>query len=258
MSHGYSAVSSISAARGAICSCDDLADRVAEVEVLLRDGVDVGERGGHGREGTRSGVTADGRSRVGCGRMTWEPELEELRRREELAQRDGRRGARRAPARRRQADRARARSSACSTPGSFHETGALAGVGEYDEDGELTDFLPANVRRRAGPHRRPPRRRPGRRLHRPRRRGGRRDLAEDGVGRACRARAARPARAAGRRHRRRRAASRRSRRWASPTCRRCRASSWRSRTSRACRSSPRRSGRAPASAPRASCLALLA
>ena len=29
--------------------------------------------------------------------------------------------------------------------GSFHETGALAGKGEYDGDGELTGFLPANV-----------------------------------------------------------------------------------------------------------------
>ena len=28
--------------------------------------------------------------------------------------------------------------------GTFHETGALAGWGTYD-DGELTDFLPANV-----------------------------------------------------------------------------------------------------------------
>ena len=29
--------------------------------------------------------------------------------------------------------------------GTFHETGALAGRGTYDEHGELTDFLPANV-----------------------------------------------------------------------------------------------------------------
>ena len=28
--------------------------------------------------------------------------------------------------------------------GSFHETGALAGVGTYGDDGELEDFLPAN------------------------------------------------------------------------------------------------------------------
>src|SRR6476620_9431945 len=30
-------------------------------------------------------------------------------------------------------------------PGSFHETGAIAGLGSYDEHGELTDFLPANM-----------------------------------------------------------------------------------------------------------------
>ena len=30
-------------------------------------------------------------------------------------------------------------------PGSFHETGALAGIGEYDDDGELTGFTPANM-----------------------------------------------------------------------------------------------------------------
>ena len=30
-------------------------------------------------------------------------------------------------------------------PGSFHETGALAGRASYGPDGELTDFLPANT-----------------------------------------------------------------------------------------------------------------
>jgi acetyl-CoA carboxylase carboxyltransferase component len=30
-------------------------------------------------------------------------------------------------------------------PGSFHETGAIAGKGTYGEDGELRDFLPANM-----------------------------------------------------------------------------------------------------------------
>src|SRR3954464_15434624 len=30
-------------------------------------------------------------------------------------------------------------------PESFHETGALAGRGSYGDDGELEDFLPANV-----------------------------------------------------------------------------------------------------------------
>src|SRR5204862_1645769 len=30
-------------------------------------------------------------------------------------------------------------------PATFHETGALAGRGTYDDEGELTDFLPANM-----------------------------------------------------------------------------------------------------------------
>ena len=30
-------------------------------------------------------------------------------------------------------------------PGSFHETGALAGTGVYDEEGELSSFTPANM-----------------------------------------------------------------------------------------------------------------
>ena len=55
-----------------------------------------------------------------------------------------------------------------------------------------------------GRDRRPRGRRPGRRLHRPRRRRRRRDLAEDGLRRAARARPAPAARAARRRHGRRR------------------------------------------------------
>ena len=77
--------------------------------------------------------------------VTWEPELEELRRREELARRMGgeervarqhadgpadRPRARRAALRRRHLPRDRARSPARAT---------------YDEHGELTDFLPANM-----------------------------------------------------------------------------------------------------------------
>ena len=53
MSHGYSADASMSCARGATFSCDDLADRVAEVEVLLRDLVRIGGDRGHGAKGTR-------------------------------------------------------------------------------------------------------------------------------------------------------------------------------------------------------------
>ena len=88
--------------------------------------------------------------------------------------------------------------------GTFHETGALAGRGSYDER-RRADRLPAGEHgRRPGAHRRPPRGRPGRRLHRPRRRRRRRDLGEDRLRRAHGARPAPPARPARRRHRRRR------------------------------------------------------
>ena len=76
--------------------------------------------------------------------MSWEPELEELRRREELARRMG--GEERV-ARQHASGRltVRERIERLFDAGSFHETGALAGRGTYDEDGELTDFLPANT-----------------------------------------------------------------------------------------------------------------
>lgn len=76
--------------------------------------------------------------------MTWEPELEELRRREALAREMG--GEERV-ARQHASGRmtVRERIDALADPGSFHETGALAGHGTYDEDGDLTDFLPANM-----------------------------------------------------------------------------------------------------------------
>src|SRR3954451_10859691 len=75
--------------------------------------------------------------------MSWEPELEELRRREELARRMG--GEERV-ARQHASGRltVRERVERLLDEGSFHETGALAGVGTYGEDGELEDFLPAN------------------------------------------------------------------------------------------------------------------
>src|SRR5437764_3327992 len=74
--------------------------------------------------------------------MSWEPELEELRRREELARRMG--GEERV-ARQHASGRltVRERIARLFDEGSFRETGALAGRGSY-EDGELTDFLPAN------------------------------------------------------------------------------------------------------------------
>jgi acetyl-CoA carboxylase carboxyltransferase component len=76
--------------------------------------------------------------------MSWEPELEELRRREELARRMG--GAERV-ARQHASGRltVRERIERLFDAGSFHETGALAGRGSYDERGELSEFVPANT-----------------------------------------------------------------------------------------------------------------
>src|SRR5438874_8642030 len=75
--------------------------------------------------------------------LTWEPELEELRRREELARRMG--GEERV-ARQHASGRltVRERIERLFDPGTFRETGAIAGQGQY-EDGELVDFLPANM-----------------------------------------------------------------------------------------------------------------
>jgi acetyl-CoA carboxylase carboxyltransferase component len=75
--------------------------------------------------------------------MSWEPELDELRRREELARRMG--GEERVE-RQHQSGRltVRERIERLFDAGTFHETGAIAGRGTY-EDGELTDFLPANM-----------------------------------------------------------------------------------------------------------------
>jgi acetyl-CoA carboxylase carboxyltransferase component len=76
--------------------------------------------------------------------MSWEPELEELRRREELARRMG--GEERVQ-RQHASGRltVRERIERLFDPGSFHETGALAGRATYDESGRLTGFLPANT-----------------------------------------------------------------------------------------------------------------
>jgi acetyl-CoA carboxylase carboxyltransferase component len=75
--------------------------------------------------------------------MTWQPELDELRRRQELADRMG------GPDKiRRQHDAGRLtvreRLAALLDAGSFHEIGALAGTATYGDDGELTHFTPAN------------------------------------------------------------------------------------------------------------------
>ncbi|MGI8559738.1 MAG: acyl-CoA carboxylase subunit beta [Solirubrobacteraceae bacterium] len=75
--------------------------------------------------------------------MSWGPELEELQRRVERAQRMG--GEERV-ARQHASGRltVRERVDALLDDGSFHETGALAGVARYS-DHELVDFLPANM-----------------------------------------------------------------------------------------------------------------
>jgi acetyl-CoA carboxylase carboxyltransferase component len=75
--------------------------------------------------------------------VTWEPELEELRRREELARRMG--GEERVERQHRSGRlTVRERIDRLFDTGSFHETGAIAGQATYDGE-ELVDFLPANM-----------------------------------------------------------------------------------------------------------------
>src|ERR671914_3311 len=75
--------------------------------------------------------------------MSWEPELEELRRRRELARSMG--GEERV-ARQHASGRltVRERLERLVYEGSFREVGSIAGKGSYD-DGELTAFTPANM-----------------------------------------------------------------------------------------------------------------
>src|ERR1700704_310344 len=76
--------------------------------------------------------------------MTWEPELEELHRREALARElGGRERVERQHASGRVTGRERI--ERLFDPGTFHETGALAGSAGYGEDGELESFVPANM-----------------------------------------------------------------------------------------------------------------
>src|SRR5258707_14727046 len=75
--------------------------------------------------------------------MSWQPEIDELRRREEMARRMG------GPDKiKRQHDggklTVRERIERLLDPGSFHEIGAIAGKAEYDEQGQLTDFMASN------------------------------------------------------------------------------------------------------------------
>ncbi|MCC6209809.1 MAG: methylmalonyl-CoA carboxyltransferase [Burkholderiales bacterium] len=76
--------------------------------------------------------------------MSWEKEIEELRRREALARRMG------GPEKvKRQHDggklTVRERVDRLLDAGSFHEVGGLAGWGSYGAEGELVDFTPANL-----------------------------------------------------------------------------------------------------------------
>lgn len=75
--------------------------------------------------------------------MSWKPELEEIARRTELA---GEMGGAERVARARAAGRltVRERIERLLDPGSFHETGVLAGRAEYDEAGRLASFTPSN------------------------------------------------------------------------------------------------------------------
>ena len=75
--------------------------------------------------------------------MSWEDEVRELKARERLAHAMG------GPdkvARQHEFNKLtiRERIDAVGDPGSFHEIGALAGVGQYDDDGNLEHFTPAN------------------------------------------------------------------------------------------------------------------
>ncbi|MGE0622235.1 MAG: acyl-CoA carboxylase subunit beta [Pseudomonadales bacterium] len=75
--------------------------------------------------------------------MSWEEEVDELRRREQLAHAMG------GPdkvARQHEFNKLtiRERIDAVADGQSFHEIGALAGVGRYDDDGNLIEFTPAN------------------------------------------------------------------------------------------------------------------
>lgn len=75
--------------------------------------------------------------------MTWQPELDELKRREAFARELG--GADKV-ARQKNAGKltVRERIHRLADKDSFHETGTIAGSAEYDDNGELTGFTPSN------------------------------------------------------------------------------------------------------------------
>src|ERR1700752_2880440 len=75
--------------------------------------------------------------------MNWKPELDELARREAFAREMG--GVEKV---KRQRDQGRLtvreRIETLTDQNSFHEIGAIAGIGEYDAQGELKQLTPAN------------------------------------------------------------------------------------------------------------------
>ncbi|RYE60179.1 MAG: methylmalonyl-CoA carboxyltransferase, partial [Oxalobacteraceae bacterium] len=75
--------------------------------------------------------------------MNWQPELDELTRRKAFAREMG--GADKV---KRQHDSGRLtvreRIDKVVDPGSFHETGAISGLGEYEDNGDLKTVTPAN------------------------------------------------------------------------------------------------------------------
>ncbi|MHB1126905.1 MAG: acyl-CoA carboxylase subunit beta [Bacillota bacterium] len=75
--------------------------------------------------------------------MSWQPEIDELHRREQLAYKMG--GEERVERHHAQGKlTVRERIGHLLDAGTFHETGALAGKAAYDENGNLVDFQPAN------------------------------------------------------------------------------------------------------------------
>ena len=75
--------------------------------------------------------------------MSWEPELEELRRREEFAEQLG--GADKVERQHHFGKMTiRERIDAVADPTSFHEIGKTAGVAEYDDEGNLVHLTPSN------------------------------------------------------------------------------------------------------------------
>ena len=102
--------------------------------------------------------------------MIWKPELNELARREAFAREMG--GVEKV---KRQRDQGRLtvreRIDGLIDQGSFHEIGAISGIGEYDEAGELHACDAGQLRVRPRPDRWPHRGRGRRRFHRARRLG---------------------------------------------------------------------------------------